>query len=308
MAGIRLNDPTILPEHGSGVSANELTFIGTATVLLRIGGFTVLTDPNFLHQGQHAKLGYGLRSKRLTEPAMALADLPPLDLVLLSHHHGDHFDEVAADGLAKDLPIVTTAHAARKLRRQGFRRPLPLDTWETQVFERGRNRLSITAMPGRHAPGPLAKVLPPVMGSMLTVEQPGFAPFRIYVTGDTLLIDELAEIPRRYPDIDLGLFHLGGTRVLGVLVTMDAAQGIDAVRLVAPRAAIPIHYDDYTVFKSPLRHFTEAVEVANLSTEVVYLDRGDRYPLAAVAGRDEPQGSRAGRGTEGGAPGEVSPP
>jgi hypothetical protein len=37
-----------------------VTFIGTATTLLRLGPFTLLTDPNFLHRGQHAKLGYGL--------------------------------------------------------------------------------------------------------------------------------------------------------------------------------------------------------------------------------------------------------
>src|SRR3954466_11837185 len=91
-------------DHGS------LTFIGTATVLIRYGGFTILTDPNFLHRGQSAKLGYGLRSRRLTEPALSIPELPPLDVVLLSHHHGDHFDEVAAAGLDHALPVVTTPH------------------------------------------------------------------------------------------------------------------------------------------------------------------------------------------------------
>ena len=72
----------------------SVTFIGTATVLVRLGTFTFLTDPNFLHAGDHAHLGYGLRSQRLTDPALELSELPPLDFVLLSHHHGDHFDHV----------------------------------------------------------------------------------------------------------------------------------------------------------------------------------------------------------------------
>ena len=52
-----------------------MTFGGTATMLLRIGGFTLLTDPNFLHRGQKARLGYGLRARRLTEPALLPAQL-----------------------------------------------------------------------------------------------------------------------------------------------------------------------------------------------------------------------------------------
>ena len=50
-----------LPPREEDVTTGELTFIGTATVLVRHGGFTFLTDPNFLHQGEYAKLGYGLR-------------------------------------------------------------------------------------------------------------------------------------------------------------------------------------------------------------------------------------------------------
>src|SRR5918912_3805634 len=99
-----------------------ITFIGNATTLLRLGSFTVLTDPNFLHRGQRAYLGYGLSSVRRTEPALDVSDLPPLDAVVLSHLHGDHWDRVAARELDSDLPVFTTPQAARTLaRRQRFR-------------------------------------------------------------------------------------------------------------------------------------------------------------------------------------------
>jgi L-ascorbate metabolism protein UlaG (beta-lactamase superfamily) len=260
---------------GGDPASGSLTFVGTATVVVRCGGFTFLTDPNFLHRGDHAKLGYGLRSRRRTEPALSIAELPPLDFVVLSHHHGDHFDDVAADQLPKDVPIVTEPHAARTLRRQGFRRPIALRTWERQTFRRGPWSLTLTAAPAKHAPQPVRRLLPPVMGSIIDVELDGGRRWRLYITGDTLVHDGLDEIARRHPDIDLCILHLGGTRIAGILLTMDDRQGVEALRIVQPRQAVPVHFDDYTVFKSPLDAFRRRAEAADLSTNVVYLAPGE---------------------------------
>jgi L-ascorbate metabolism protein UlaG (beta-lactamase superfamily) len=268
--------PIELPYAGpADLDTGEITFIGTATVLLRYGGFTILTDPNFLHQGEHARLGYGLRSRRLTEPALSLDELPPVDFVVLSHHHGDHFDDRVVRELDADVPIITTPQAARKLSRQGFRQAFALSTWESQLVVRNGDSVRVTALPGRHGPGAVEWLLPPVMGSML--EFGAATRLRVYITGDTLVHDRLAEIPRRYPDIDLSLLHLGGTRIMGILLTMDADQGVEALRTVRPRHAIPIHYDDYTVFRSPLDDFRIAAEHSGLTTAIHYLDRGDTF-------------------------------
>jgi L-ascorbate metabolism protein UlaG (beta-lactamase superfamily) len=68
-------------------------------------------------------------------------------------------------------------------------------------------------------------------------------------------VPRLHEVTERFPDVDVLVAHLGGTRVLGVLVTMDGRQGTDLVERVRPRAVVPIHYDDYGVFRSPLSDF-----------------------------------------------------
>ena len=161
--------------------------------------------------------------------------------------------------------------------RQGFRNPIALETWDTLRVVRGSRWVLTTSMPGKHAPDPLSKLLPPVMGSMLEFGDADGVAMRLYITGDTLIHDRLHEIPSRYPDIHLALLHLGGTRVLGVTLTMDAEQGVEALRITQPRHAIPIHYDDYTVFKSPLLDFSAAFASSGLTTKLHYLQRGETF-------------------------------
>ena len=123
----------------------------------------------------------------------------------------------------------------------------------------------------------------------------------IYISGDTLMVDELKEIPERYKgqNIDLMLIHLGGTTIPSpslplLMVTMDDKQGLQLVQLINPDMTIPIHYEyvnwisslricslikpsDYDVFLSPLADFKKTIERAGLSTKVTYLDRKDVY-------------------------------
>ena len=265
-------------------TAGSIFFIGNATVLIRYAGFTILTDPTFIHKHEQVPLDYGLHTTRLTNPAVDISALPPLDLIVLSHFHGDHFDQVAERELEKSVPIVTTSEAAHELGQRDFGHTYPLDPWASMTVAKGDVHLRITAMPGRHGP-PLADlVLPDVMGSLLEFQSPAATPlFRLYITGDTLVIDDLHEIPRRYPQINLALLHLGGTRVLGILVTMDGKQGVQLMQIVAPQHAIPIHYNDYDVFTSPLADFQQEVQAAGLEERVHYLRHGDTYTFTVAS-------------------------
>ena len=92
-----------------------------------------------------------------------------------------------------------------------------------------------------------------------------------------MLVDSLQDIPRRYPDIDLGLIHTGGTTFLVTVVTMTGEQGVRAVEITKPRTAIPIHYNDFSVFLSGLDDFKRAAQTSTASTKFVYLAHGDTY-------------------------------
>ncbi len=226
-------------------------------------------------------LGYGLFSKRRTEPAMQPPDLPPLDGVVLSHLHGDHFDRVAKKALDNALPVVTTPHAARRLRRWGFRESVPLGSWESHELQQAGERVRITSVPGIHGPGVVGRLLPPVMGSVIELVRGDTTALRVYITGDTLFRRELHEVSERFPNLDAMVIHLGGTRALGILVTMDDQQGSDLVALIAPPVTIPVHYDDYTVFRSPLSDFLAEVRRRQLPGQFRTVRRGETVALSS---------------------------
>ena len=120
-------------------------------------------------------------------------------------------------------------------------------------------------------------VLPPVMGSVLDFYEAEEHRFRLYITGDTLPHERLEDIPGNFPGVDLMLVHTGGTTLLGIVITMTGQQGVELVELVQPRVAIPIHYNDYSVFLSGLEDFQEAATATQASTEFHYLAHGESY-------------------------------
>jgi len=257
------------------------TFGGNATMLLRIGGFTLLTDPNFLHRGQRARLGYGLRAKRLTEPALQPTQLPALDGILLSHMHGDHWDRIATRSLPKETPVVTTPEAARCLDKRGFTGTADLQPWQTHEFTQGTDTLRITSVPGVHGPGPLDFALPQVMGSVVELVRDGAVTWRGYISGDTLYRPFLGEVLERCGPLDVLIPHLGGTKALGLTVTMDARQGADLVQLLTPPVTAPVHYDDYDRFASPLGDFVAEVGRRELPGQLRAAHRGETISLRA---------------------------
>lgn len=146
--------------HPSNAKEEEtnatLYFIGTATTLLEWEGIRILTDPNFLHAGDHVHLGPGVSATRQTNPAIDIGELPRIDVVLLSHYHEDHFDKLVEDKLKRNLPIVTTPHAKSCLEAKGeesftrvealdFFESLQLDVNEEYVFTNNCTLMSLHA-------------------------------------------------------------------------------------------------------------------------------------------------------------------
>lgn len=297
------------PTESAGNEDGTVYFVGTATTVIEWQGLRILTDPNFLHAGDHVHLGPGVNATRQTNPAMDLERLPPIDCILLSHYHEDHFDRLVEESLNRSFPLITTPHASdcltsRPSEDEPFRNVTSLDVFQSCMlratsWSETQLAIKVTGMPGKHVPpGPLSvandflKAVPPTNGWMVEFGDTRSAEFRvgyrIYVSGDTLLVDELKGIPKwlRNERVDLMLIHLGGTTIPGpsaplVMVTMDAKQGVQLMELIDPDITIPIHFDDYNVFMSSLNDFKEAAAKSAGGKQIVCLDRGEAYRFKA---------------------------
>lgn len=64
---------------------------------------------------------------------------------------------------------------------------------------------------------------------------------------------------------------------------MDDEQGVEAVKLINPDKAIPIHYTYYDVFKSPLEDFKTVADKAGMTEKMIYLSHGDTYEFQVLA-------------------------
>jgi L-ascorbate metabolism protein UlaG (beta-lactamase superfamily) len=121
-------------------------WVGHATVLLRIGGMNVLTDPVMSNK---VGVGLGLLTggpRRQIAPALSIKQLPPLDLILISHAHFDHLDRPTLQRLPKNVPVITSAHTGDLIHDLGFKQVHELP-WNgrTQIGD-----LTITAQQVRH--------------------------------------------------------------------------------------------------------------------------------------------------------------
>jgi L-ascorbate metabolism protein UlaG (beta-lactamase superfamily) len=222
----------------------RITHVGGPTALIEFGGWRLLTDPTFDAPGGRYSFGWGTSSRKLSWPAIAAADVGPIDAVLLSHdHHDDNLDAAGRALLPSAGAVVTTASGAGRLggRARG------LEPWQTTRLEApGRPALEITATPCRHGPPLSHPLVGDVIGFSLRWDGGG-----MWISGDTVLYDGVREVAERV-QVDTALLHLGGVQfpVTGpVRYTMTAKDAVELCRLIRPRIVIPIHYEGWSHFK-----------------------------------------------------------
>jgi L-ascorbate metabolism protein UlaG (beta-lactamase superfamily) len=178
----------------------KLTLIGHATVLVQVNNINILTDPHF---SMRSSVVSWAGPKRVIKPAIKFEDLPPIDVVLISHNHYDHMDLATLKKLNdKFSPAILVGLGNNKLlESQGISNVHELDWWDTFDF----NGIPIHFTPVQHwsARGILDKRMTLWGGFYIEAKK------KIFFAGDTGYGKVFNMIHDRYGDMEVGLLPIG---------------------------------------------------------------------------------------------------
>jgi N-acyl-phosphatidylethanolamine-hydrolysing phospholipase D len=131
--------------------APAVTWIGHATAMVQLGGLTVLTDPMFSARASPLPL---VGPRRHAAPGLALAELPQVDLVLVSHNHYDHLDAASVVTLNRQPggpPLFVVPLGLKDwLAARGITRSIELDWWDRQRLEGPQGPVEVALVPAQH--------------------------------------------------------------------------------------------------------------------------------------------------------------
>jgi L-ascorbate metabolism protein UlaG (beta-lactamase superfamily) len=245
-----------------------LTLIGGPTVLIETGGFRLLTDPTFDPPGEYRLPHVTL--KKTAGPALPAEQIGRVDAVLLSHdQHADNFDRAGKAFLAHSDRALTTIAGAKRL--QGHAQGLA--PWESVNLSNPDGRtLRITATPARHGPAGIEPLAGDVIGFILERDDPQSG--ALYVTGDTVWYDGVAEVARRFRTNIVVLFA-GAAQTRGPFyLTMNTNDAIETAHAFPDAVIVPVHHDSWAHFTQGRNDLEQAFAALSISSRLRLLEPG----------------------------------
>jgi L-ascorbate metabolism protein UlaG (beta-lactamase superfamily) len=260
-------------------SSFTITYVGGPTALLEVGGLRLLTDPTFDPPGRRYNFGWGTSSRKLDGPALTPEALSPVDAVLLSHdHHDDNLDDAGRAMLPSVGQVLTTPSGAKRLGGNAA----GLAPWSSTTLAMPEGgELRVTATPARHGP-PLSR---PLVGEVIgfLLEWDGQRDGALWISGDTVYFDGVAEVGRRF-NVGTALLHLGGVRFPTTgpaRYTMNAAEAIRVAGEFQLQTLLPIHYEGWKHFRQGRADVERAFADAGIESRVRWPRAGEAETIEA---------------------------
>ena len=257
----------------------KVTYIGGPTALLELGGLRLLTDPTFDPAGSdYPSPATVLRKTQ--GPALAAEQVGAIDVVLLSHdHHFDNLDHAGRRVLATAGRTLTTGAGAERLGGNA----VGLAPWQHHdVPARDGRTLRITATPARH--GPPGGDRGPVIGFALAMTD--LSDRVVYVSGDTVWYEGVAEVGRRFSP-RVALLFTGAARVREVgpaNLTLTAAEAVTAAKAFPGALVVPLHFEGWAHFSETRADVESAFAAAGLAARLRWPVPGKVVELSLGSG------------------------
>lgn len=259
-----------------------LSWLGHATVLLNFFGVWILTDPA-LRPRVGVRVGpVTFGPKRYIAPALRTSDLPPLDIILLTHAHMDHLDLGTLRSLRRDATVVTAAATADLLTPLRFRRVVEVNWGESRPFEIADGTLSIDAFKVRHWGARMRHDVHRGFNGYV-LERQGR---RICIAGDTAYTS-FAAVGRKPTDVMVVPI---GAYDPWIASHCTPEQAVEMANQARARFVVPVHHQTFRLSREPMdepiRRFKRALPPARLALSNV----GDTFVLPGAPPGDGPYG------------------
>lgn len=279
------NDPAFLRGNGTTPTVTAkptVTWIGHATLLVQMGGRNVLTDPHFTARCSPVPWA---GPRRAAPPGLAVADLPPIHLVVISHDHFDSLDRGSIRLLAEREGGAETVFAVPLglgpyVRAWGARRVVELDWWQAA----DAHGLVVTAVPAQHWSKRHLVGRDRTLWAGFAVAAPGFA---FLFCGDSGYPGDFREIGRRLGPFDLAAIPIGAYAPRWFMgpYHMNPEEAVRVHADVRAARSVAMHWGTFVLTDEPLdeppRRLAEARERAGLKADAFRaLAHGETWVLA----------------------------
>lgn len=231
--------------------------LGHSTILLKVFGEYWLTDPMF---GQRASPFSFMGPKRFAAPAMTIAQLPPIDRVLLSHNHYDHLDKDSIIVLQdKTKHFYVPLGVAAQLTQWGIdpAKVEELDWHDSRTVTHGK----VTLTPSHHFSGRGLTDRNQTLWGSWSIEVRGK---RVFFSGDSGYFDGFKQIGQQYGPFDLVFMENGAYSTSWPEVHMFPAQSVQAFKDLQGRYLVPIHNSTFDLafhdWDAPLNQISQQAE------------------------------------------------
>ena len=246
------------PQPNEWSDANlTAAWLGHSTVLINFFGITILSDPVlFPRIGIRISPLFTIGPKRLTKPALKFEELPPIDLVLLSHAHFDHIDTRTLHKFSKHTAVVTAPKTSDLLRWMRFHDITELRWGESHELRTDRGSLRIKAFRVNHWGARLGRDNDRGYNGYILERNNR----RIIFGGDTALTDRFAELRDESP-YDLAIMSIGAYEPW-IRSHANPEQVVEMCNAAGVVHIMPVHHQTFRLSFEPFREPIERLERA----------------------------------------------